>query len=136
MYRRGFVFRFMMIGLLFLGAMALFRAGVAHGYMMAASGIEGAPIGPHYPGGYFRPVGFGGPSLFLGFGLILIGLMMLGKGHRRHAWRHHGPRPGRHGYRGYGYPRYPGWWGWYWEEDEEPSSPADRDKGEPAEQKV
>jgi hypothetical protein len=60
MYRRGIVVRFLVIGLLFLGAMALFRAGTAHGYMMAAAtGAEGLPIGPHFPGGHFRPVGFG-----------------------------------------------------------------------------
>lgn len=133
MYRRGIVFRFLLIGLLFLGAMALFRAGMAHGYMMAAAGIEGAPVGPHIPGGYFRPVGFGFGPLACGFGLILVGLMILGKGFHYHTWRHRGPRPGKGGHRGYGYP---GWWGWYWDEEEKPSSPADRDKGEPAEQKV
>lgn len=134
MYRRGIVIRFLVIGLLFLGAMALFRAGVAHGYMMAAAtGAEGMPISPYFPGGHFRPVGFGGAPLFFGFGLILIGLMVLGKGFRHHAWRHYGPRPDKGGHRRHGYP---GWWGWYWYDEEKPPAPADRDKGEPAEQKV
>ncbi len=133
MYRRRFGIRFLAFGLLFICAMALFRAGVAQGYMMAAGGMDGAVVGPHYPMGHFRPVGFGFAPVMFGIGLIMFGLMMLGKRSHHHAWRHHGPGP-RKGGRPY---HYPGWWGWDWYyEEDEPSSPADRDKGAPSKQKV
>lgn len=136
MYRRRFGIRFLAFGLLFICAMALFRAGVAQGYMMAASGMEGAVVGPHYPMGHFRPVGFGFAPVMFGIGLIMFGLMILGKrSHHHHAWRHHGPGPGPR--RGEHPHHYPGWWGWDWYyEEDEPSSPADRDKGASSEQKV
>jgi hypothetical protein len=99
MYRTGFFWRFLLglllIGLLAAGGTALFRAGWAQGYQVAAisaaSGAEGsvpAPLYYPYMGYGYRPF-FGPFGLFGLVGMLFLFFILFGGLFRMWGWRRH-----------------------------------------------
>jgi hypothetical protein len=122
MVHRGFfvvriVAALLLIGLLALGGVALYRAGLAQGYaqgvlVAAASGEQTAPAAPvqpgmmlpyagFYPGWYFGFPPFGGILGFFLFGFLL--LLVLGALFRPRHWGY-APTGGPYGMHHHGFP--------------------------------